>query len=297
MRADVTVAAQVNEKMMIQDSGFCPRGDRRCPPCAGAAAFTLIELLVVIAIIAILAGLLLPALSGAKARAQRIQCINNQRQMAITWSLYADDHNGHLAPNGYGTPAELDGNKLWVVGVTHRDPASFTNLDYLLSSESAAFAPYLKTANVYKCPADRSTIEIGGKRWPKVRSYSMNSYLAWTVPAGSWNSASRWTFQKSSELAVADPSHLFVFLDVAPASICHSAFVVSFSDAVYFYHRPSTEHRNSGVLAFVDGHVEAHRWLDAQTRDIAQSGDGDHFHSAPGNRDLEWLKEHATALK
>ena len=144
----------------------------------GSGEFSLIELLVVIAIIAILAAMLLPALARARIRAERIACINNQKQLTYAWVMYADDNGGRVAPN---TATSAKGQPSWVMGVLSWDmPPAFANSDNtntLFLTESL-LGPYCsRSTGIYRCPGDK----YPGSKGLRIRSISMNGQMGGVI--------------------------------------------------------------------------------------------------------------------
>jgi hypothetical protein len=243
----------------------------------------------------------LPALSTAKAKAYRIQCVSNLKQVSVAWQLYADDNNGRFAANGFGVNPTPGVNKLWVMGTEHIFPADFGKTSFLLDPQYALFADYIRAAAIYRCPADRTTVSIGGQETPRVRTYSLNCYSGWDTTLGNPINPAYHNFRKMADLSVVNTAETYTFVDTSPVNVCYSAFVIYMGSATFFWHRPSVEHNRFGTLAYADGHADAHQWRDPETIRAARDGgiaDGAHFTFATrSNPDFEWLQDHATTLK
>ena len=260
--------------------------------------FTLIELLVVIAIIAILAGMLLPALAKAKAKATGISCMNNLRQMSFSWTMYTDDNDGQLVPNAV-FPTR---NRSWVRGWLNyaQSVPDNTNTVYLMQSH---LWPYHRSLGIWKCPADKSTSRHGRKTLPRVRSIAMNGFLNPPSLQG-WQASYR-PIRKLSDAAGKPLSELYVVLDQREDRINNGYFAVDMTGynprnpgATRWVDYPASYHNNAGGVTLADGHAEIKKWLDPRTFVPIRKGVNiPIFVSSPRNVDILWLQERSAPPK
>jgi prepilin-type processing-associated H-X9-DG protein len=226
-------------------------------------------LLVVIAIIAILAAMLLPALSRAKARALNVNCISNLKQLEVCWHLYVVDNRDLLPPNdsisvisAENTNGTIDARGLsWCPDHPMTDTTP-SNL------ELGVLYPYNTSVPIYHCPADSSTVQApDGTPLPQLRersynmSQSVNGYPGYQDPDGVLTNIPSW--DRLVLIGRPSPAQAFVFIDENPNTQFDSQFgnpVGSSAFAVEWFDMPSDRHNLGGNLSFADGHVEHWRW-------------------------------------
>jgi prepilin-type N-terminal cleavage/methylation domain-containing protein/prepilin-type processing-associated H-X9-DG protein len=244
---------------------------QRAFPCSirsSAPGFTLLELLAVLAIIAVLTSLLTTALNQTKSKGQQLSCLNNLRQLQISWFLYVDENEDQLPLNqtdfSATSPNNLAGKSnstnSWVAG----NPKTDTTTD---NHKRGTLFPLTKSVGVYRCPADDSTVLNRGDLL-RTRSFAMSAYLNGDNVGLDPRVKTRY-----SELISPSPDEVFVFIEEHPDSIWGAGFSVqpkekySLSSGSWSS-TPADRHKQGCNLSFADGHIEYWRWLAPKRYDL-----------------------------